>query len=254
MSIKAAMIDSREPKEFQRMKLGGVPTVVTALDCGDLWAQCADDQMLVIERKTPSDLLGSIDDRRLFQQAAAMRQKSPWAYVVVTGLIAHNAAGQVVIDGHVTGWNFDAVQGALADVQEMGVTVIYCQSDSHYEETVLRLARRNRDTSKTLAPRVQPHVMNAGERLLTSLPGIGLERAKLLLSEYDDRPAHALAWLTWMHTFVDIAGIADGTKTNVRRALNLDEGEEMYILDAAQVKEVAAARQASTPEMETVTA
>lgn len=252
--IKAAMIDSREPQSFQRMKLGGVPTVVTALECGDLWATCADDQMLVIERKTPSDLLGSIDDRRLFQQAAAMRQKTAWAYVVVTGLIAHNAAGQVVIDGHATGWNFDAVQGALADVQEMGVTVIYCQSDAAYEDIVLRLARRNRDTAKTLAPRVQPHVMSAGERLLTSLPGIGLERAKLLLSEYDDRPAHALAWLTWMNTFVDIAGIADGTKTNVRRALNLDEGEEMYILDAAQVKEVAAARQASTPEMETVTA
>lgn len=56
-TLQALIIDSREPEDIQQLDFG-CPSVVTALECGDLWASCADGELLVIERKTPSDRRG----------------------------------------------------------------------------------------------------------------------------------------------------------------------------------------------------
>jgi hypothetical protein len=57
--ITAALVDSREPQWMQSLTFGGVPTVVTLLDSGDVWAVTDDGHTLMIERKTPSDLLNT---------------------------------------------------------------------------------------------------------------------------------------------------------------------------------------------------
>lgn len=228
MSLTGVMIDSREPSHILNLKFGGVPKLQLALDCGDLWVATDDGAMLVIERKTPADLLGSIKDGRLFQQVAAIRQKTKWGYVMITGVLAHTLDGNVICDNRTTGWRFDAVQGALLDVQEMGVAVVVCQSDQHYEEAVLRLARRERGEEKAIAPRVQPHVLTEAEKILISLPGIGLERAGLILGEFGS-VAHGLAWLTWQESIEQIPGIGEITKENVRRALGLKPEEWLTV-------------------------
>jgi ERCC4-type nuclease len=220
VSLTGVLIDNREPSHIQNLKFGGVPSIKMQLECGDLWASTDDGEMLIIERKTPSDLLGSIKDGRLFNQAAAMRDKSKWAYVMVTGALAHTLDGHVVTDNRTTGWKFDDVQGALLTVQELGCNVVVCQSDQHYEEAVLRLARRDRKAVKPIEPRTQPHVITEQEKLLTALPGIGLERAGLLLGEHGSA-AYSIAWLTWLDSIAEITGIGDGTKRNVRKALGL---------------------------------
>lgn len=234
--ITAVMIDSREPQQFQQLKFGNAPTVVTALECGDLWASTEDGSLLIIERKTAGDLLASIKDGRLFQQAAAMRQRSVWAYLVITGILADSIDGHVVTDGRATGWRWTDVQGALLTVQELGVAVVQCAGDGQYEETVLRLARRERCTEKALAPRTLGRVLTPAEMVLTSLPGIGLERAQQLLQEWDGRTAYALAWLTQMDTWVDLAGIGNGTKLNARRALRLEDDEWLTVFTPVGMK------------------
>lgn len=233
--LTAVMIDNREPQSIQNLKFGGVPTMRLQLETGDLWASTDDGEMLVIERKTPSDLLGSIKDGRLFQQVAAMRDKSKWSYVMITGALAHSLDGHVITDNRTTGWRWDDVQGALLTVQEMGVSLISCQSDSHYEEAVIRLARRERKEVKAIEPRVQAHVLTDAEKILISLPGIGIERAGLLLGEHGSA-AYAIAWLTWLNTFAEVSGIGDGTKYNVRRALGLEATEWLAVLDTERAQ------------------
>ena len=56
----------------------------------------------------------------------------------------------------------------------------------------------------------------------------GLERAQELLDAHLS-PAHALAWLTWLDTFGEVAGIGKGIKTGVRKALGLADGQELTI-------------------------
>lgn len=228
--LTACMIDQREPEHVKALKFGGIPTVVTLLDCGDLWASCDDGELLVIERKTPNDLLNSISDGRLFNQCSVMRGRSVWAYVCITGALNHTVNGFVTVDGNVTGWRFDDVQGALLTCQELGVSVLFCRGDKEYEATIQRLARRERVKEKAIAPRTNGRLLTPGEQILISLPGIGLERAQALLGEFD-HVACALAWLTWRHkdSRYDIAGVGLGTKLNVRRALGLNEDEELDV-------------------------
>jgi ERCC4-type nuclease len=228
--LTACMIDNREPQHVQDLKFGGIPTVVTMLDTGDLWASCADGELLVIERKTPNDLLNSIKDGRLFNQCSAMRARSVWAYVVVTGALSHTVDGMVTVDGNVTGWRFDDVMGAILTVQELGVSVVFCRGDREYESTIQRLAKRERVKEKVIAPRSNGRLLTPGEQILSSLPGIGLERAQALMNEFD-HVGRALAWLTWRHKNAnhDVAGVGLGTKLNVRRALGLAEDEEIDV-------------------------
>lgn len=229
MALTGVMLDSREPSHIQSLRFGGVPAIVTTLDCGDCWASTDDGAMLCIERKTPSDLLGSIKDGRLFAQVAAMRERSQWSYLIVTGLLAPTLDGMTMADGRTTGWRWDAVQGALLDCQELGVSLLHCQSDAHYEEAIIRLARRSRKDTKPIKPRVQPHVLSDAEKILISLPGVGLDRAKLLVDEFESA-ASAIAWLTWLNTYHDVAGIGDGTKHSVRKALGLKPEEWITIM------------------------
>lgn len=229
--LTGAFVDSREPSSITSLKFGGVPVAITTLDCGDLWMSTDDGAMIVVERKTPSDLLGSIKDGRLFAQAAAMSAKSKWSYLCVTGALTYSLDGHVITDNRTTGWRWADVQGALLTVQELGVSLVVCQSDQYYEEAVIRLARRDRKATKPIEPRVQPHILTEQEKVLISLPGIGLERAGLLLGEHGNA-AYSIAWLTWIGTFAEVSGIGDGTKHAVRRALGLKPEEWITVMDA----------------------
>lgn len=233
--LTGILIDNREPSHILNLKFGGVPSIRMQLDVADLWASTDDGEMLIIERKTPSDLLGSIKDGRLFSQVAAMRDKSKWCYLMVTGALTHTLDGHVITDNRTSGWRWDDVQGALLTCQEMGVSLVTCQSDSHYEEAVIRLARRERGAEKVIAPRTQARILTQAEVVLTSLPGIGLERAGLLLGEFGSA-AYAIAWLTWLDTWAEVSGIGDGTKHGVRRALGLNADEWIAVLDTEKAQ------------------
>lgn len=226
------MVDSREPNWVQRLKFDGVPVAVTALDYGDLWATTGDGAMVCIERKTPTDLLGSIKDNRLFAQCAGMRAKTQWAYLVVTGVLRANASGKVIADERITGWAWESVAGALLTVQEMGVGVVHTANERDYEAAVIRLSERKRGEEYIIEQRMDSRVASPAEQVLTSLPGIGWQRAQDLIRVFGGNVGQALAWLTWRNTVGDgPAGVAGGTKAAVRKALGLTDDEELYCWD-----------------------
>lgn len=236
MSLSAVFIDSREPSHITALRFGNkIPVAVTMLDTGDLWASTDDGSLLIIERKTPSDLLGSIADNRLFQQVSAMRERSKWSYLMVCGVLAHTLDGMVITETRTTQWRFDSVQAALLSVQEMGVCVVVCQSDQHYEKAILTLANRDRSGEKVLAQRMQPRVLTAQEIVLTAFPNIGVEKAGQLLGEFGSA-GYAIGWLTQENTVTEIVGVGDVTKRKVREALGLKAEEWIAVLDTEKAK------------------
>ena len=239
MTITGLIIDSREPTWVQELKFGGAMKLVAALEFGDAWATTDTGDMICIERKAPNDLLGSIKDNRLFNQVAGIRSKTPWAYLVISGILRATPAGKVIADDRVSGWDWNAVQGALTTVQEMGVRVVYCQSDQDYEACVCRICSRERKPEFIIEPLAQPKFLSPGEIMLTALPGIGLERAQLLLREFDNKACDALAWLTW-HRWNEqhpIAGIGPGIKRAVRTAMGIDDNLVMDIVPDEKFEE-----------------
>lgn len=236
MAITAVMVDSREPQWVQLLPFDGAMKAVTVLECGDLWASTSDGAMVIVERKTSTDFLGSLSDERLWHQLAAMRAKSEWSYLVITGVLQPNPAGLTVTDRGETGWKWASVQGALIRVQECGVVVVHASGDSDYEPTVKRLCARTRSPELVLKPVRTPAVLSPGEQVLASLPGIGLDKAQALLNGFGSA-AWALEALTDMRTKVvkglhgEVRGIGDVTKRRVRQALGLPDNGRLVMVN-----------------------
>lgn len=227
MSITALMIDSREPEWIQKLAFDGLPTVVTMLPTGDVMAATSTGEMILVERKTPDDFLGSLRDERLLPQLANMLDKTRWAYLVITGELQRGQIGNVVTDRGNTGWNWAAVQGALLTIQEMGVFVTFAGGDSDFEQCVLRLGARERKEDLLLTPARFPRILSAQEAMVAALPGIGVERMQILLDACAS-PGWALCALTDPTTH--ITGIPMNVKTKVRAAWGLKEDEQLGII------------------------
>lgn len=170
--IKSAIIDNREPPAIRGLKFDNAPSMVMQLETGDVIVNCEDGAMLIIERKAPNDLLASIADNRLFNQAAKMREKSQWCYVVVTGKI--DDCGY--IDDMGREWSYASIWGALLSVQEMGCMIVFCDDDKDFKPCIERLAKRNRDDIK-IKPVRNAHVFGGQEAVLAALPGIGTKKS-----------------------------------------------------------------------------
>lgn len=223
MAILAVMVDQREPEWVQRLKFGGVPTTVTLLDTGDLHIAAGDGTLILVERKTPDDFLGTLRDERLFPQCANMLGLTRWAYLVITGEFRRGPGGKVVTDRE-TGWNYAAVQGALLSLQEMGIFVVFSGGEQDYETCILRLADRKHDPQLLLAP-ARPHSsLGLAEAFLCGLPGMGPERARHLM-DYCGTAKMALMALT---DGKPIPGIPSNVQRNARMMLGLIDGE--YLL------------------------
>lgn len=236
--LRAILVDSREPKEFQAIDLG-VPVIVQELQAGDVWLAC-DDAHIIVERKTLPDLLASISDERLFNQASEMPKHSPWCYVLITEW-PDVSAGFVQHRGESTHWLWSRVQGALLTVQDLGVSVVWCAGEQDYPATLRTLADRKRDDVRLHARRKSTQ-MPASEQILSALPGIADGRAHALI-EHCGSAAWALSYLTDETNTDKVPGVGPMTRAMVRGALGLEEGFALYPLHKADTEATFKARE-----------
>jgi ERCC4-type nuclease len=228
MAIQSVMIDQREPDWVQKLEFSGVPKAVTLLNAGDFLLATDDNCMLAIERKTPGDLLNTLRGDRLFQQVAALREVSPWSYLLITGPLLRGPDNKVIAD-RITGWDWNAVQGALLTVQELGVHVLHCAGDHDLETALIRLANRSRDAVPVDHPR-RSRILSDAESIIAALPGIGLERLDAIERVF---PINQLGYMGLLALTDpepekwDIQGIGSGITRRIRKALGLQDG--MYL-------------------------
>lgn len=216
------MIDQREPDGIKALTFGGVPTIVELLDTGDLHIACDDGTVILVERKTGGDFLNSLKDDRVFRQCANMRHVSPWAYLVITGEFQRGPNGKVIAERE-TGWSWNAVQGALLTIQELGVFVTFAAGETDFEGCIARLAARSHEPEKLLPPERPGVSLSLAEAFLCGLPGIGPERAVTLM----DMCGTAKMALIALTDTQPMQGIPSNVKTNARRVLGMTVGEVM---------------------------
>jgi len=223
--IKTVLIDSREPEWCRDLRLAAVRPLVQELPAGDAWV-ITDDAVLVVERKSLSDLCASIADGRLLNQAVEMRKASEWCYVVVIG-VPSVVSGRVVVSGRPTQWHWSSVQGALLTAQELGVLTLWCENDASYGPMLEWLARRDRGVARVKVRRQA--VMEApAEALLSAIPGIGDGRAGALL-KHCGTAAWALDFLTG-EGGGEVPGIGASTKAAARAALGLADDLRLTVI------------------------
>lgn len=215
MTLTAVILDSREPPWVQALTFGDVPVTVDALTAGDAWL-LVEDAVIVAERKTFSDLLGSIQDGSLFDQAARIVKLSPWCYLVVQA-----PRGKMVLD---KSWSVHRIQGALATIQQMGVVVVRIGSlRTDYRDALIWLAKRKRGDVKITVKR-KAVMQSPGERILCSLTKlIGEVKAQALL-DHCGTAAWALVYLAG-EGGGKVHGIGPVTKEEARQALGLADDQ-----------------------------
>lgn len=235
--ITALMVDSREPDWVKNLKFGGIPTIVTMLETGDVQAVTDDGCTLVFERKTLSDFLNTLRDDRLFPQLARMTEirnaeqagglpVTNWPYLIITDPITANNAGKVIADRGVTDWSFASVMGTILSIQELGVFIYFANGQLDYENTILRIGRRSRNPHITIMPPRSANVLGPKATFLASLPGIGIDRVQEILDWAGHNVGHALIGLT--DTEIK-SPITLAVRRRVRELMGLHDGENLEI-------------------------
>lgn len=231
MGILAIRIDSREPKWVKDLSFGGVAKTVEKLETGDVEVWLDSGEILLVERKTVEDLLGSIADGRLFAQGKRLAETrlaqqisgdkvTTLPYVMVTGEMTQSMNNKVITARGETAWHWESVNSALLSLQEIGVFVASARNDADYERAVIALANRKRDDIRVYATR---DILFADKKVefLMGLPMIGEERAKKLLDMAAGDLYSALVAVT--DKSMDLP-IGPSLQNQVRKFLGLPDG------------------------------
>lgn len=222
------LIDSKEPpqivNQIKRHPLLSDP-IVEHLSAGDIWI---DD--IIIERKdlASGDFFESIKDGRLFNQCAEMRELSEWCYVLIMGQLIWGADGKIIG----TGWNFRSIQGVLADVQELGVSVVYAKDSNDLGRALYWLATRDRSNEKRLTARKTTIKQSVAERILDALPEITPETAAELIKKYKTP-------LVALDSILCGKELKTYQQSRIGAALGLENGQMIGVIDNEQTKKMA---------------
>ena len=236
--ITAVMIDSREPTWVQHLKFGSVPAMVAMLETGDVQAVTDDGHTLIIERKTADDFLNTLKDDRLFPQMARMveirnqqlasgQPVTSWPYLIIQEPLTANHENKVITARGVTGWSWPAVTGTLLSIQELGIGVVFANGQVDFEDSVLRLGKRNRAPAMRIMPAKMPNVLGPKAAFLAGLPGVGIERVQTVLEWAGDNVAHALIGLTDMEIK---SPVGFTLRRQLRALLGLADNENIEIV------------------------
>lgn len=238
-AIALIQIDSREPESIQRLTFGGIPVAQNVyMETGDLIADTDDGHRIIVERKTPDDFLNTLASKepnhQLFIQLARMVQPryeqqangqplTYWPYLVITEPFRTTPKGKVITGRGETGWDWRDVSGALLKIQEMGVFVVFADSDADYESCILRIGKRDRSPMMTMLPARVANVLGSKATFIQSLArGVGLDMTVKVLDYYEDDIKQALLSICDLTTD---SPVGRKTRERIREMFGLADGE-----------------------------
>ncbi len=229
--IEKIIIDSREPAWVKALPFYGAQKAILSMEFGDIWATCEDGQTLVIERKEPEDLIGSMTSNRLIRQMyglSQLRNGGVWPYLMIMGEILPGPNGKTFVAGKMRNINYAAVQGELLNIQELGVFVYTALSSRDLEEAVLRLSNRSREPLMTIPPaKRQGAALSRPADFISGLPGIGASMAEAIVMN-TGTAAKALEYLTGRREIPNVQ-VGARRREKIRNCLGLKESEILKV-------------------------
>lgn len=201
------LVDDREPESAAlRLEQYGLNAQVARMEAGD-YAFYPHGMRFLIERKTISDLLGSIRSGRLQSQLHKILAASDRAFLLREGAFRRSYGGKVEYynpkhperdaDGWVTsGWDWHAWTGLMADIQMMGVDFIDCYVLGEYPQELAQfITNVSADNHAWVRERTRPDTVyldkqyNNGVWAWSAYGGIGPESASAMLKAYGSSAA-----------------------------------------------------------------
>ncbi len=172
------VVDDREIRSGILDVFNGMESVsvsVKRLNCGDY----AVDDKLLFERKTLTDLATSVKDGRIFRQGSKLAQSNKRGIIILEG-----TSNDLVSNG----MRREALQGALITLTVfLGIPLLRSRNLQETAHLMVYTARQNQSIASGALHRhgVRPRGKRKTQmHILQGVPGIGPERARLLLKEF----------------------------------------------------------------------
>lgn len=235
MTILSVLAEKPRHHDLLSLKaVAGVPVIDAPLDSlgrADLVVACESGHMLAVVYLDQTGLFSAIRQKELTGRLIGVKQRWPWAYLLLGFVPALNADGKLRNSkGDSSGWAWDAVSGQLLTLQELGIGVMHLHSPDALPRTLEQLARRERGPVRA-APLRDGLFYDPNVQLLMAIPGIGESKADALI-ERCGTAAAALQALT--DDSLTFPGIGPETRKAARAALSLADHEAIgpYTIDA----------------------
>ncbi len=139
------VMDTREPPALYDLLVAtGIEISRRALYTADYVIHDRDGHSIGIERKSISDFLGSIADRRIMRQLAQLRR----AYkpvLIIEGYYHLNSHMRIVINRRETGWPHLTIQMGLFSIQNAGIRVFWTQGHATTVDVLRGLHQRGEE-------------------------------------------------------------------------------------------------------------
>ncbi len=115
------VMDTREPRSAHIALIGAIGPSFTsaALPCADYVITDRDGCTMGIERKTVTDLLGSLADSRLWSQMGRVGAAHTYPTLLIEGQYTVSPDGLIIVGKRETKWNYTSVQMALVKLQQL---------------------------------------------------------------------------------------------------------------------------------------
>jgi len=156
----------------------------TNVTAGDINIPMDDGNILSIERKTVSDLLGSIPNRHIMNQIEVMHQHAKFVALVITGKMQYSPTDMVVDGKRETEWRGGDVRSLLRKIQLSPAIVEFCP-EHEYANMVMEIYRTVSgidNLPKTYKNRIVTFPpISEKVQFIAQLPSVLLDRAQSLL-------------------------------------------------------------------------
>jgi DNA excision repair protein ERCC-4 len=206
----AIVMDDCEPRDLMSHEIaasGCFALEIRHLSVGDYLI----DDALLIERKTLPDLVQSIIDGRLFQQALRLVEAKYPAALILEGS---------ALDLHASGMRWEAIQGALVTVTLfMGLPVLRSRCPEETVRIFIYAAQQRRVVNADALTRHSRRPKRKAalqSYILQGLPGVGPKRAKQLIDRFGSVEA---VFRAGTDALAEMEGFGPGTVRKIRCAV-----------------------------------
>jgi len=166
-------VDNREPQKiFKVLDKKEIPYEKTQLPVGDF---VYND--MVFERKSMPDFYISIQGR-LWEQVSQMKDNFNNVFVLISGKFQDLYFGKIK-------YNSNIIYGAISALMiKCNVHVCRLENDNQLIELINKICKKSHDTKSFSINRKKPKKDEIQSYMVASIPGIGINKAKILLSKY----------------------------------------------------------------------
>jgi len=181
------------------------------------------DGCLLFERKTLPDLVASIKDGRLFSQACRLANSDKLVAIILEGTARDLGDSRM---------RREAIQGALISLTLfLGIPLLRARNQAETVQLMLYAARQGRAVASGTLPRKGRRYRGKKRtqlHILQGLPGIGTQRAALLLKHFGSIEAVVLASQEELQS---VDGIGPDTADKIRWSVKETQTDYLADLD-----------------------